>query len=204
MRCIHCGSSAGNDRPKELTKKEWIDVSKKLNEIGTQLVAFSGGEPLIRKDWFEIGQNVRNLGMDLSIISNGYAIDKKTISQFRKLEPYSVAISLDGATASTHNSVRQVEGSFQKCLEVLILLKDSDLPTTVVTTVHKKNFGELPKIREMLLDKEIAWQIQIANPVGRFPNKPTLSKEDFYSLGLFIAQSKNEYSKKKTSRNGCT
>ena len=49
----------------------------------------------------------------------------------------------------------------------------------------------------MLLDKEIAWQIQIAVPVGRFPKNLTLSKEDFYSLGMFIAQSKNEYSKKR-------
>lgn len=197
MRCIHCGSAAGNVRSKELTTEEWIDLSKKLNEIGTQLVAFSGGEPLIRKDWFEIGKNVRDLGMDLSIISNGYVIDEKMVAQFRKLDPYAVAISLDGAIASTHDSVRQVKGSFEKCLNVLKLLKENDLPTTVVTTVHKKNIGELPKLRDMLLDKGIAWQIQIAIPVGRFPKNLTLTKEEFYSASMFISQSKNKYSKKR-------
>ena len=197
MRCIHCGSAAGNVRTKELTTKEWIDLSKKLKDMGTQLVVFTGGEPLLRKDWFEIGKNVRDLRMDLSIISNGQVIDEKMVTQFRKLDPYTVAISLDGAVASTHDSIRKVNGSFEKCLEVLKLLRDNDLPTTVVTTVHKKNIGELTKLREMLLDRGLAWQIQIAVPIGRFPKDLIISKEEFYSTSMFIAQSKNKYSKKR-------
>lgn len=197
MRCIHCGSAAGNVRSRELSTKEWIELCKKLNELGTKLIAFSGGEPLLRKDWFEIGQKVRDFGMDLSIISNGYVIDEKMVSQFRKLDPYAVAISLDGAIPETHDSVRQIKGSFEKCLGVMKLLKDNDLPTTVVTTIHKKNIEELPKIRSMLLDKGIAWQIQLAVPVGRFPRDLILSKEEFYSASMFISQSKNKYSKKR-------
>jgi len=197
MRCMHCGSAAGNARSKELSTKEWINLSKNLNDLGTQLIAFSGGEPLLRKDWFEIGQKVRDFGMDLSIISNGFVIDEKMVKQFRKLDPYSVAVSLDGAIAFTHDSVRQIKGSFDKCIQVLKLLNDNDLPATVVTTIHKKNVDELPKMREMLLDRNIAWQIQLAVPVGRFPRDLILSKEEFYSASMFISQSKNKYSKKR-------
>jgi radical SAM protein with 4Fe4S-binding SPASM domain len=194
MNCMHCGSSAGDLRTNELSTKEWIETCKKLSELKTQLIVFTGGEPFLRNDWFEIGKNVRDLGIDLSIISNGLLIDRKMISNLKKLNPYSVAISIDGAKAKTHDSIRRVKGSYQKCIEALILLKDNNLSATVVTTVHKKNFSELPEIREMLLDKEIAWQIQIAVPIGRFPDDLILSKEEFYSVGMFIAQSKNKYS----------
>jgi radical SAM protein with 4Fe4S-binding SPASM domain len=197
MRCMHCGSAAGNVRANELTKKDWIDLSRKLKDMGTQLVVFTGGEPLLRKDWFEIGQNVKNLGMDLSIISNGFIIDEKMISQFRKLDPYAVAISIDGANATTHDNIRQLKGSFDKCLEVLNLLIKNDLPTTVVTTIHKNNVNELPELRSMLLDRNIAWQIQLAVPIGRFPKELILSKDEFYSASMFISQSKNQYSKKR-------
>jgi radical SAM protein with 4Fe4S-binding SPASM domain len=194
---MHCGSAAGTIRSNELTTKEWIDLTKKLSELKTQLIAFSGGEPLLRKDWFEIGKEVREFGMDLSIISNGFNIDQKMISKFRKLDPYAIAISLDGAKAETHDSIRKIDGSFMKCLEVLILLKENDLPTTVVTTIHKKNINELPQMREMLLDKGIAWQIQLAVPVGRFPQDLILSKEEFYSASMFISISKQKYSNKR-------
>jgi radical SAM protein with 4Fe4S-binding SPASM domain len=68
------------------------------------------------------------------------------------------------------------------------------VPTTVVTTVHKDNLAELLKIRDFLLDKNIAWQIQIATPIGRFPRELILSKEEFYSVSMFIASSRNIYS----------
>ena len=192
MGCIHCGSAAGNIRSKELTAKEWIELSRKLKDLGTQLIVFTGGEPLLRKDWFEIGQNVKDFNLNLSIISNGFLINEKMVTQFRKLDPYAVAISIDGAISKTHDSVRKIKGSFNKCIEVLQLLTKNDIPTTVVTTIHKGNIKELPKLRSMLLDRGIAWQIQLAVPIGRFPKELILSKEEFYSASMFIASHQPE------------
>jgi radical SAM protein with 4Fe4S-binding SPASM domain len=70
------------------------------------------------------------------------------------------------------------------------------LPTAVITTVNKLNFKELPTIKDFLLGKNIAWQIQVAAPEGRFPKKFALSKEEYYSVGLFIASIKKKYTKK--------
>jgi radical SAM protein with 4Fe4S-binding SPASM domain len=66
----------------------------------------------------------------------------------------------------------------------------------VITTVHKQNFKELPEIRDYLAGKGVAWQIQMATPIGRFPKSQILSKEDFYSVALFIASIKKNYSSK--------
>ena len=194
MKCLHCGSSAGRSREKELTTQEGLDLCRDLKKLGTRRVTLMGGEPLLRKDWYDFAKGIRNLGMNVTIISNGLLIDEKIVSQLVELDPYAVSISIDGGTKETHNSIRRVNTSFDKCIHNLELLREANLPTSVVTTVHKQNFKELPKIRDFLLNKGIAWQIQMAVPVGRFPESFMLSKDEFYSVALFIASCRKKYS----------
>jgi radical SAM protein with 4Fe4S-binding SPASM domain len=196
MHCMHCGSSAGKARLNELSTEEGLNLCKEFNQLGTGIVTLIGGEPFLRKDWYRLSQEIRDYGIDLTFISNGFTIDENIVSKLRKLEPYAVAISLDGAIAETHDSIRGLKGSFDKCLSSLELLKNADLPTSIITTLHKKNVKDLSKIREMILGKEIAWQIQMAGPTGRFPKKLLLSEEEFYSVAMFISSSRNQYSTK--------
>jgi radical SAM protein with 4Fe4S-binding SPASM domain len=194
MRCLHCGSSAGQSRKNELTTQQGLSLCEDLKKLGTRLITLMGGEPFLRKDWRVLAQHIRNLGMNFTIMTNGLIIDEKIVSQLIELDPYTVAISLDGGTAETHNSIRRVDTSFERCIRSLGLLRRANLPATVVTTVHKQNFKELPTIRDFLLKKGIAWQIQMANPVGRFPESLMLSKKEFYSVALFIASMRKKYS----------
>jgi len=196
MNCMHCGSSAGRLRSNELTTKEALDLCDQLHELNAKVINLTGGEPILRKDWSEIGKKIRDLGMDLSLLSNGLAIDEKTVSILRKLDVYAMAVSLDGGTPKTHDSIRGIKGSFDRCMSSLELLQKESLPTTVITTVHKGNIKELPLIREQILNRARAWQIQIAAPIGRFPKNLILSKEEFYSLALFIAATRRKYSVK--------
>jgi radical SAM protein with 4Fe4S-binding SPASM domain len=196
LKCLHCGSSAGKARPDELSTKEALHLCNDLATLDSKEVCFMGGEPFLRKDWYILGKEVKKLGMELLIISNGFMVDDTIISKLSQLEPYGVSVSLDGGTAKTHDYIRGVEGSFQQVMECLSLSKKANLPTTVITTVNKLNFKELPVIKEFLLDKNIAWQIQTASPEGRFPKKWLISKEEFYALGLFIASLQKKYTKK--------
>jgi radical SAM protein with 4Fe4S-binding SPASM domain len=194
MRCIHCGSTAGDIRKDELKTDEWINLCKDASSIGCRLVTFLGGEPFLRKDWFDIAQGIKDIGQNITIISNGLAIDDNLISELKMIKPYAVGISLDGATAETHDSIRQVSGSFEKSMNGLKLLKENNIPVSVVTTIHKKNIKELPALRDLLLNKGIAWQIQIADSMGRFPKDLHVSIKEFYSIGLFIASTRSQYS----------
>ena len=196
MNCIHCGSSAGTKRNQELSASQWMSVCDQLAELSCRQVTLMGGEPLVRDDWYDIAQHVKHRGMKLTIMSNGFLITKTIINQLLSLEPYVVAISLDGATAQTHDSIRGISGSFERCLETLRLLRDAGLPTTVVTTVHKRNVQDLRQMRQHLLNKGIAWQIQMGNPFGRFPKELSLSLEEFYAVAMFIASTKRNYSLK--------
>lgn len=194
MNCIHCGSSAGIKRDTELTTKEWNTITNELSDLGCKLITLLGGEPFLRKDWYEISQTILDYKIRLTLISNGFLINKKTIYKLRRLEPYAIAISIDGSTAQTHDYIRQKKGSFKKSLTALSLLRNAEIPTTVITTVNKLNFKQLPELRSILVNNGIAWQLQIAAPIGRFPKKLMLSKSEYYSVALFIASSRKKYS----------
>jgi MoaA/NifB/PqqE/SkfB family radical SAM enzyme len=193
MRCIHCGSSAGYERKSELLTTEWKNVVKDLSDINCKSITLLGGEPFLRKDWYEISKEIRNRGIALTIISNGLLIDSKIISKIRTLEPKTVAISLDGASANIHDAIRRVAGSFAKCKKCLMMLLEAEIPTSVVTTLTKVNLKDLPNMRDFLLNRGIAWQIQIGVPMGRFPFNYLISKEEFYAAALFIATSRTMY-----------
>ena len=196
MNCIHCGSAAGKNRGDELTLNEFNKLFSDLSDLNCKLVTLMGGEPFLRKDWYDLAKSAKNNGMNVTFISNGWLIDDKVIDKLRKIDPYAIAISVDGATPETHDTIRKVNGSFEKCKEVLNKLTKENLPATVITTVHKLNFKELPHMRDFLVNKNIVWQLQIADTIGRFPKKLHLTKQEFYALSLFIASTRQQYSMK--------
>jgi len=196
LNCIHCGSSAGFKRDAELTTDQWNSITDELVKMKCKQINILGGEPFLRKDWYEISKYIRDNGIRLVIISNGMLINEKIIEKLKRLDLYAIAISLDGGTAKTHDYIRQKKGSFEKCLKVMSDLIENGIPTTAITTLNKLNFKELPLIRDILLNKGIVWQLQIAVPLGRFSKKFILSKEEFYAAGLFISKIRKQYSYK--------
>jgi radical SAM protein with 4Fe4S-binding SPASM domain len=133
--------------------------------------------------------------MELSIITNGWLAKTPEVTQhLQSLQPECVTVSLDGASAKTHDMIRGVPGSFERVLAAVDHFVELNLPTTVITTVHKMNLKDLAAIRDLLVDKGTAWQVQTATPHGRLEMKHVLSREEYYSVALFIAATRKKYS----------
>jgi radical SAM protein with 4Fe4S-binding SPASM domain len=185
LRCSHCGSSAGIPRKDELTTKECYGLCEELSELGCEDVSLMGGEPFLRNDWISVGECIKDLGMNLNFVSNGTILDKY-INNIYQLKPKVVGISIDG-TKEIHESIRG-KGTFEKAIKSIDLLRDKGIQTTVITTVSKLNFKDLPKLKDLFLKKNINWQIQIAMPFGNFQKDLMLTREEFYATALFIAK----------------
>lgn len=185
LRCTHCGSSAGVGRADELSTSECISLCEDMASIGTGTVAIMGGEPFMRDDWFEVAQSAKHLGMKVTIVSNGTMMDKN-IDRLSALEPQVVGVSLDGMREA-HDKIRG-KGTWDKTLSAVDLLGEHGIQTTVISTISKINYADLPRMRDLLTDKQVNWQIQIAMPFGNFEREHTLSEEEFYATGLFVAK----------------
>ncbi len=184
LRCSHCGSSAGIRRLNELNTKECFGLCEELADLGCEDVSLMGGEPFLRNDWFSVAQCIKDLGMNLNFVSNGTVLDRY-IDKISRLEPKVIGISLDGMKEN-HELIRG-KGTWEKTVKAIELLRKR-MQTTVITTVSKINFKDLPIMKDLLFKKGVNWQIQVAMPFGNFNKEQMLSKEEFYATALFIAK----------------
>ena len=195
LRCLHCGSSAAYEREDELSTEEALRLIQDLSELGCRVVQFMGGEPLLRRDWRLLAQAVRDHGMKLRIISNAFVLDKNDLEALVRLQPEAVGISIDGASAETHDRIRGREGSFHRAMAAIDALMERGLPVTIITSLCKPNVFELDGIKDLILGRGIGWQIQVVTPKGaRFTEELMLSEDEFYFVGFKIATFRSRYS----------
>jgi len=198
MRCQHCGSVAGDAREGELDPEEALDLSRQLVAMGTENIILSGGETLMRDDWADIAGCLLELGAQVGIITNGIALDSdQVLATMQQLHQrsggtFGLGISLDGVEQA-HESIRGIKGSFKRTVRAMERARDAGLRVFVLTTVHRQNFDDLPKLRDLIFELEpFAWQFQTVNVYGRMKDRRDwlLTEEQYVGLAEFLAENR--------------
>jgi radical SAM protein with 4Fe4S-binding SPASM domain len=149
LNCKHCYSNSGVASEAELTTKEALDVVDQLADFGVTALAFSGGEPLSRKDFFEVATHAAKRGLYVSVATNGTLLTKENVNKLKQAKINYVEVSIDGATAQTHDSFRGVPGAFDKAVAGLKTCVEADLCACIATTATKSNLAEMPGILDL-------------------------------------------------------
>jgi radical SAM protein with 4Fe4S-binding SPASM domain len=149
LNCKHCYSNSGATQEEELTTKEALDVVDQLSDAGVTALAFSGGEPLTRKDFFEVANHAIEKGLYVSLATNGTLLTKEMVQKIKQAKINYVEISIDGATAKTHDTFRGVTGAFDKAVAGLKNCVEADLCACIATTATKNNLQEIPAIIDL-------------------------------------------------------
>ncbi len=154
LACDHCYLSAhpGADRAGELDTAAALAVVDDLASAGVPLVLLSGGEPLLRPDLFEIAARARDRGVATALSTNGTLIDAAVARRLIGAGVAYAGVSLDGATAATHDRIRGVAGAFDRAVAGIRACVDAGLRCGVRVTVTRANLDEL----EPLLDLAVA------------------------------------------------
>jgi radical SAM protein with 4Fe4S-binding SPASM domain len=146
LNCKHCYSNSGAVNEEELTTKQAMAVVDQLADAGVTALAFSGGEPLSRKDFFEVANHAVKRGLYVSVATNGTLLTKENVKKLKQTGIHYVEISIDGATAKTHDTFRGVPGAFEKAVTGLRNCVEADLCACIATTATKSNLEEMPAI----------------------------------------------------------
>ena len=146
LNCKHCYSNSGAVNEAELTTKEAMAVVDQLADVGVTALAFSGGEPLSRKDFFEVAKHAVNSGLYVSVATNGTLLTKENVKKLKQTGVHYVEISIDGASAKTHDAFRGVSGAFEGAVGGLRNCVEADLCACIATTATKSNLEEMPAI----------------------------------------------------------
>ena len=173
-RCIHCGSSAGRVRDRELDAQEALRLCDELVGMGVKQVTLSGGEPLLRADWPDIAARLVCGGVHVDLISNGLAITPEVARRIASVGCKSVTLSVDG-TPEVHDALRGVPGSFGKLVQAAAALRAQGIPVGASTQVCSRNLAGLPELEALLCSAGFSgWQLQLTNAHGRCAEHPEL------------------------------
>ena len=149
-RCLACCEDSGPGRawPRELSHREALDVAAQIVAAGIPYVAFGGGEPVAVAYFWELCEALSAGGVAIKIETDGLLLDAAACDRLRKCQVPCVQISLDGASAESHERMRP-GGSFIGALAGLRRLADAGLGPEVVFTPTRHNLSEAAAVFDL-------------------------------------------------------
>ena len=148
LGCLHCCEEAGHSMPDEMTKEQALDFCRQIADLDIPYMAISGGEPLLCPYIFEVCELIRKNNISLKIETNGEFIDEEVARKLAALKLRSVQVSLDGATAESHERLR-LEGDWQKAIAACKYLVRCGVNTEVVFVPTKFNIHEVGDVIDL-------------------------------------------------------
>ncbi len=153
LSCMHCYSRSGPGRNagEELSTEEACAVIDDLGAMGVPLILLSGGEPLLRPDIWELADHATSKGIRLAMSTNGTMITAEIAKRIREHGIEYAGISLDGATASTHDRVRCSPGAFDRSVAAFAHCHAAGVRCGVRVTLTRENNAELEALIDLAL-----------------------------------------------------
>jgi MoaA/NifB/PqqE/SkfB family radical SAM enzyme len=111
--CLHCSAPF---REGEILTGEVIkrSISEAL-DLGSYLITFDGGEPMLRRDLPSLVSSVDDRAVATSF-SSGYGLTADLARSLKQAGLYAVRISIDSPFEREHDRIRGREGAFQDAL----------------------------------------------------------------------------------------
>ncbi len=169
LACLHCRAAAGlGPYPGELSTAEGLALLNDLAAMGQVVVILTGGEPLLRDDIYDLAAHGAKLGLRMVMAVNGTLLTPAIAVRLKEVGVQRLSISLDGATAASHDRLRAVAGAFAGALAGVAACRESGLPFQINTTVTRSNITELPAIYELAISlNAAALHVFVLVPTGR-------------------------------------
>lgn len=190
LKCVHCyiNLPAGDlsARKRELSCSEICSILDQIADEGCLWLTFTGGEVLMRKDFLEIYTHAKGRGILPAIYTNGTLITEQIADYLSEWRPFVVEISLYGMSRTTYETVTQVKGSYDRCMEAIDLLYARHVPLKLKAVALTSNVHELQAMKDFAEDLGVDFRFDpMINPRidgSRQPTSYRLLPEQVVSL----------------------
>jgi radical SAM protein with 4Fe4S-binding SPASM domain len=176
-------------RSRELNKEEHFRLLDDLANLGCLWLLYTGGEIFARKDFLEIYTYAKQKGFLITLFTNGTLITERVADHLQQWPPFAIEITLYGRTKETYEALTGIEGSYERCLRGVALLRDRGLPVklkTVPTTINKHEVVAMKDFAEQELHLDFKFE-SLVNPridCSQSPLAVRLSPEEVVLLDL--------------------
>lgn len=191
LACVHCRAEAQpRAHPFELTTAEAFDVVDQIADLNPPVLVITGGDPLMRRDVFDIVERAVGKGLRVSISPTTTALaTRERFERLRDLGIQMVHVSVDGGDAATHDAFRGVEGTFERAMSTLAILRDLGLPVQVGTTLARHNLHQLPQMAALMAEQGVrVWNVFYLVPTGRAHREQMISTQQAEESWRWLAE----------------
>lgn len=133
------------------------------------ILVLTGGDVLMRSDAYELLAAAVSIGIPTCLSpSVTPLLTRAAARRIAELGASAVSISLDGASPATHESIRGIDGHFERTLEAIAWLRDAGLRVQINTTAMKSNVDELADVAALVKELGVRmWEVFFLVGVGR-------------------------------------
>jgi heme b synthase len=169
LNCVHCRAAADRGpHGNELTREECFGLIDSIVSFSKPVIILTGGEPLLRADIFDIASYGQSQGLRMVMAVNGTLLTPEIVKRLINVGIRRISISIDGASAESHDAFRRVPGAFFQALKGIEYAKKDGLEFQINTTITKRNLDELSRIYALAVDLgAVAHHIFVLVPTGR-------------------------------------
>lgn len=167
-RCRHCYNNLPAGDPAALAAEmgtaEVCRLLEEFAEAGCVWLLLTGGEILLRPDFLEIYDRAKEKGFLLTLFTNATRVTAELADHLVGRPPFSIEVTLYGATRATYEAVTGVPGSFGRCLRGIARLKDRGLPLklkSTLLTVNRHEVWEMKRFAEEDLGLSFRFDAQL-------------------------------------------
>ena len=197
FRCKQCYNPLNRAQGRELSASEIKRFIDLLVDNGCLWLNFTGGEPFIREDFFEFYTYALSKGLICCIQSNGSLITQDLAARLAEYPPYSLDITVYGASPETYAAVTGQSQGFKQCEEGIHNLLSAGIRPFLKTTVTKDNKDDVPAIKEIAgrygLNYSYDAHIHPRVDGDKSPQQLRLSPAEVAELSLFDPQRHNDW-----------
>ncbi|HJH31320.1 MAG TPA: radical SAM protein [Methanosarcinaceae archaeon] len=188
--CIHC--ALPDTKNKDRLTPEFIkDVIDQSLNMGTTLVIFDGGEPLVYEGLEDMIHHVDTNRAVSAMFTSGVGLTPERARSLKKAGLYMVSVSFDSANEEGHDFMRGRAGVFNDAISAVKNLIDAGLLVNVYVVISPRNIDELDDFYILARDlgaHELSFYEIV--PTGRWIDHESeiLSPDDHRKLDDFVAR----------------
>ena len=187
LRCLHCYVDHSDIR-NELSYSEISNIFDQAVAEGALWLLLTGGEPFVRKDFLDIYLDAKKKGLLVTLFTNGTLINSEIADFLAEWRPFSIEISLYGATKEVYETVTGIPGSYDKCMKAIDLLLERRLPLKLKSMVLTINRQELESMKAFAEQRNLSFRFDaLINPRldgSKEPSKVSLTPEEVVELDV--------------------
>lgn len=144
--CTHCSREKGSQR-QHMSWRLFCTALDQATELGLRGLSITGGEPLVWPHFTRAVKEAWKRGFSISLVTNGWLFESRLLSLLKANPKHrnqiAVCFSLDGGSASVHDSFRNKPGSFNRIIKALQQCKELGVLTSIKSALWRHSITQI-------------------------------------------------------------